>query len=223
MNSAESSPQSSLPRKKAGSGKQPLYIRLYFRPHMTALVQLLGYRDMPLDEIKPQLASLDYTYGHESMAAATEELMDTVVVTRTFARLKEGVRRVARQILGPPPSPTEEPVSIVFKTTPPVPSRSPTAFNDQPENYTPPDSGEAPSVSHATSAAEEQRLAAYEAHEELLYCCDRPKLRWFGEIGDLSVACESCGYVLFARDELMPDGEPPGIMIDADESALAGQ
>ena len=223
MNSAESSPQSSPSRKKTGSGKQPLYIRLYFRPHMTELVQLLGYRDVPLEEIKPQLASLDETYGHETMVSAAEELVETVVVTQTFARLKEEVRRVARQILGPPPSPTEAPVSLVSMTTPPVPSRSPTAFNDQPENSIPPDPGEAPSASHTSSAAEEQRLAAYEAHEELLYCCDRPKLRWFGEIGDLSVACESCGYVLFAHDELMPDGEPPGIMIDADESALAGQ
>ena len=223
MNSAESSPQSSLPRKKTGSGKQPLYLRLYFHPHMTELVQLLGYRDVPLDEIKPQLASLDDTYGHETMAAATEELMETVVVTQTFARLKEGVRRVARQILGPPPSPTEAPVPIVFKTTPPVPSQSPTAFNDQPENAIPPDPGQAPSASNTSSAAEEQRLAAYEAHKEMLYCCDRPKLTWFGEIGDLSVACESCGYVLFARDELMPDGEPPGIMIDTDESVLANQ
>ncbi len=62
---------------------------------------------------------------------------------------------------------------------------------------------------------EEQYLLAYEAHEGTLYCCDRPRLKWFGEIEDLSVACESCGYVLFARDELMPDGGPPGIMLDA--------
>ena len=93
---------------------------------MTALVQLLGYRDMPLDEIKPQLASLDDTYGHETMAAATEELMDTVVVTRTFARLKEGVRRVARQILGPPPSPTEEPDRPLLSMTSPKTPHRPT-------------------------------------------------------------------------------------------------
>ena len=62
-------------------------------------------------------------------------------------------------------------------------------------------------------------MAAYEAHGETLYCCDRPKLRWYGEVDDLSVACETCGYVLFAHDELMPDGEPPGILIDAPSSA----
>ena len=96
------SPHSLEARKRDRSGKQPLYIRLYFRRHMTELVQLLGYRDVPLDEIQPQLASLAEQYGQETMEAATEEIMDIVEVRQTFARLKEEIRPIARQILGPP-------------------------------------------------------------------------------------------------------------------------
>ena len=45
MDSLQSSPRSPEAKRKPGGGKQPLYIRLYFRRHMTELVQLLGYRN----------------------------------------------------------------------------------------------------------------------------------------------------------------------------------
>ena len=123
---------------------------------------------------------------------------------------------------GRPPSPAAAAIPNVFETTVPVPSQPPASPNDLPpqsmQSQLP---SSTPNQEPPTSTEEEQYLAAYEAHEGPLYCCDRPKLKWFGEIGDLSVACESCGYVLFARDELMPDGEPPGIILDADESGPA--
>jgi hypothetical protein len=217
------SPQSPEAKKTARSGsKQPLYIRLYFRRHMTELVQLLGYRDVPLDDIKPQLASMAEQYGQETIDAATEEIIEIVTVTQTFARLKAEVRHVARQILGRPPDPAGAAMPDVRKTILPVPSPSPAIANDRPKESTPSPPRNAPSQEELpTSTEDESYLAAYEVHEGQLYCCDQPKLKWFGEIDDLSVACESCGYVLFARDELMPDGEPPGIILDADESRLA--
>jgi hypothetical protein len=175
---------------------------------------------VPLDKINPQLAALEEQYGQETMEAAREEIMEIVEVRQTFARLKHEVRHIARQILGTPPSPATPPVPNVSKAMPPVPSPSPAIVAEQPEHFTPSPPEDAPSERESSPTEEEQRLAAYEAHTELLYCCDRPKLKWFGEIDDLSVACDSCGYVLFARDELMPDGEPLGIMIDA-ESRLA--
>ena len=217
MESVQSSPQSHATKKKAASGKQPLYIRLYFRRHMTELVQLLGYRDVPLDEIEPQLVSLAEQYGQESMDAATEEIMEIVEVRQTFARLKDEARRVARQVLGPPPDSAAAPLAH----PPPPASALPATVSEPPEQSTPPDAEGSPLDTVTPPTDEEQYLAAYEAHEGPLYCCDQPNLKWFGEIGDLSVACESCGYVVFAGEEFMPDGEPPGILIDADEAKPA--
>ena len=178
---------------------------------MTELVQLIGYRDMPLDEIAPRFAALDQQYGQEVMDAAKEELLEIVTTTRTLARLKVEVRQIARQILGVPPNETSSPPSV----SPPSSPGAPEAHSDRFQPHPSPDE----MLEMEPSPAEDERyMAAYEAHEGTLYCCDRPRLKWFGEIGDLSVACETCGYVLFARDELMPDGEPPGILIDLPSS-----
>ena len=189
---------------------------------MTELVQLLGYHDVPLDEIKPQLTSMAEQYGQEAIDAAAEEIIEIVTVTQTFARLKAEVRHLARQILGRPPDPAGMPMPTVSNTILYVPSPSPAIANEWPRPSTPLFPRNPPSQEKSpTSTEDEAYLAAYEAREALLYCCDQPKLKWFGEIDDLSVACESCGYVLFARDELMPDGEPPGIILDAEESRPA--
>ena len=197
------------------SGKQPLYIRLYFRRHMTELVQLIGYREVPLDEMRKQLAPLIEQYGQETITDATDEIVEIVEV----ARLKQEVRRLARQILGPSPNAA---VATITNTSLPAPTPSSAIANDQAEHSTASATRNVPPQDEPSSATEEKRyLAAYEAHEGPLYCCDQPKLQWSGEIDNLSVACESCGYVLFARDELMPDGEPPGIILDAEESGGA--
>jgi hypothetical protein len=191
---------------------------------MTELVQLLGYRNVPLEEIAQQLTALIEQHGQEAVADAAHEILEIVEVRQTVARLKEVVHRVARQILGRPPDPAGAAMPDVFKTVLPVLSPSPAIANDRPEESTPPRPPSAPPQDEPqTSTDDEQYLAAYEAHDGLLYCCNQPKLKWFGAIEDLSVACESCGYVLFARDELMPDGEPPGIMLDAEESRPANR
>jgi hypothetical protein len=224
MDSVESSPQPHQAKKKAPGGKQPLYIRLYFRRHMTELVQLIGYREVSLDEMRKQLVPLVEQYGQETITDATDEIVEIIEV----ARLKQEVRRVARQILGPPPNPAG---ATITNTSLPTPTPSSAIANDQTEHSMPSDTQNMPpqnepplsAVEEPPASTEEERyLAAYEAHEGPLYCCDQPKLQWSGEIDNLSVACESCGYVLFARDELMPDGEPPGIILDAEESQDAG-
>ena len=190
---------------------------------MSELVQLLGYRDVPLDEIAPRLASLDERYGRDVMDAAKEELMEIVAVSQTTARLKEGVRKLVRQILGVPPNETCYPPPHVSQPPPPVSSASTAATVEQPDHPTPPLPQHAAAEEEPLPTEEERYLAAYEAHEGVLYCCDRPRLKWFGEIGDLFVACESCGYVLFACDELMPDGEPPGILLDVPSDVAESQ
>jgi len=218
MDPTELPPRSAAVKQTLANRRPPLYLRLYFQRHMTELVQLLGYRDVPFHEIEPQLAALDERYGPDVMDAAKEELMDVVAVSQTAVRLKAEVRRLARQILGVPPSETSAPTSHAPKTPPPVSSPSHAVAVAQPDRSLPLPSLDA-AEEEPLPTEEERYQAAYEAHEGALYCCDRPRLKWFGEIGDLSVACESCGYVLFARDELMPDGEPPGILLDLPSEA----
>jgi hypothetical protein len=214
MEDIQSPHRSAGARKKPAGKRQPLHIRLYFQRHMAELVQLVGYHDVPLDEISPRLAALDEQYGGEVMDAAREELLE--VVERSFVRLKAEVRHLARQILGS--SPDEITPSPRIASPTPTPASSPAIAEVRTDHLQPNPSQNVSPKQEPSQTEEERYLAAYEVHEETLYCCDRPNLKWFGEIGDLSVACESCGYVLFAHDELMPDGEPPGILIDAEPS-----
>lgn len=230
MDRAESpSPEA---RKKANVRRLPLYIRLYFQRHMTELVQRLGYREVPVQELQLLLAPLVERYGEEVIVAARDEILETIEVVR----LTQDARRIARQILGPPPGaalrpgvellsspqppPTDDgadPPSEEGQSAPPeqqshdneVPATEPSTHaysEDVPPDEAPP-----------TQTEDERYAAAYEAHEGPLYCCDRPNLKWSGEIDNLAVTCESCGYVLFAREELMPDGDPPGIILDVQE------
>ena len=148
--------------------------------------------------------------------------MEIVEVRQTFARLKHEVRHIARQILGTPPGPATPPVPNVSKAMPPVPLPSPAIVNQQPEHFTP----SPPREPHRRKGSHRRRRRRSNASPPMKpirnYSIAAIGQNSSGseEIGDLSVACESCGYVLFARDELMPDGETLGIMIDA-ESRLA--
>jgi hypothetical protein len=214
MDTIELPTQPTATKRKPANRRQTLLIRLHFQRHLTELVQLLGYRDVPLDEIAPRLAALDERYGRDIMDAAKEELMEIVTVSQTAARLRSEVHQLARQILGAPPQETRSSQSQVPETRPSVSSPPSAVAAAQFDGSPPAPPHDAPPEREPLPTGEERYLAAYEAHEGTLYCCDRPNLKWSGEIEDLSVACESCGYVLFARDELMPDGEPPGILLD---------
>src|SRR4051812_10469290 len=88
-----------MPRPK------PLYIRLYTDPPLTAIVRLLGYRELPVDRVKELLRPLAEEFGKDTMLAATREVVavDTARVP-PVARLTATARRLAWQLLGPPPA-----------------------------------------------------------------------------------------------------------------------
>jgi hypothetical protein len=85
--------------------KEKLLQKMYFSPHWTAIIQLFGYRTLPMDEARQSIASIADKFGKEPVANACEAL---VVISadaqQTSARLKPHVRRMAFQILGPDPT-----------------------------------------------------------------------------------------------------------------------
>ncbi len=83
---------------------QPLYLRLYSQPHLVALVRLVGYRGLPVPEAKEQLKHLSARYGEARMKEAAREVIQVdTTLDPPVARLNEAVRKLAWQLLGPPP------------------------------------------------------------------------------------------------------------------------
>lgn len=84
--------------------KAPLYLRLYFQSHLTEIVRLIGYADVPVDEARERLEALVTRFGNEKIVAACQEILEVDTGKEpNVARLKAEVRRLAFQILGPPP------------------------------------------------------------------------------------------------------------------------
>jgi hypothetical protein len=83
---------------------QPLYLRLYSEPHLMDLVHLIGYQGLPVPEEREQMRRLNDQYGQDRMKAAARELLviDTACEPPQ-ARLSDTVRKLAWQLLGPPP------------------------------------------------------------------------------------------------------------------------
>jgi hypothetical protein len=83
---------------------RPLYLRLYSEPHLIALVRLIGYQGLAIPEARERLKELNAQYGQEKMKAAAREVIavDTSQ-DPPVAQLTETARRLAWQLLGPPP------------------------------------------------------------------------------------------------------------------------
>ncbi len=82
--------------------RQPLCVRLYFEPHLTELVRLIGYDSLPVPEAKERMGPLVEKYGKEKINAAIKELLETDGSQEPpLARLKPTVRKAAWQLLGP--------------------------------------------------------------------------------------------------------------------------
>ncbi|GEM_PF-2017798 len=91
-------------RRNAGGTRRPLYIRMYFSEMMTELVRLIDYRDVPVAEAQMALKPLMDRYGRQAIMDACEELLDVETAKPpAVARLKTDVRKLAFQMLGPPP------------------------------------------------------------------------------------------------------------------------
>jgi hypothetical protein len=84
--------------------EQPLSLRLYFQPHLYELAQALGYRGLPVPAAKEKVRALAEKYGKQKMQAASKELVRIDPSTDPpKARLKDEVRKLCWQLLGPPP------------------------------------------------------------------------------------------------------------------------
>jgi hypothetical protein len=83
--------------------KQPLWQKMYFQRHMTAIVRLMGYDELPLDDARERLRPLLAEYGKERIEEAAADLI-TIDSTRepALARLSDEARKLAVQILGRP-------------------------------------------------------------------------------------------------------------------------
>jgi hypothetical protein len=87
---------------------QPLSIRLYLHEPLYALARIVGYGGLPVPEVRERARPLLEKYGKETMNRAAGELVDFDTSTDPpTARLKGPVRRLCRQLLGPPPGEDE--------------------------------------------------------------------------------------------------------------------
>jgi len=82
--------------------RHPLSVRIYFEPHLTAMVRLIGYETYPLEEGRARLRPLVERYGRDRVNSAAQEALD---MRHGVIRLNAKVRRAAWQLLGPPPAP----------------------------------------------------------------------------------------------------------------------
>ncbi|MCI0740057.1 MAG: hypothetical protein L0Y72_13510 [Gemmataceae bacterium] len=97
-----------------------MYLRLYFQAHLTEIVRLIGYADVPVDEARRRLEPLVARFGKEKMVAAFQEIVEVDTDRQpNVARLNAEARRLSFQILGPPPPsiPSGRAPSAMTRTT----------------------------------------------------------------------------------------------------------
>jgi hypothetical protein len=91
------------PEQSPNRSRDPLYLRLYFQQHLTDLVRLFGYREVPLDEARESLKPLNERYGLDTMKTAVEEIIFVDGSSDPpIARLTDHARKLAVGILGSP-------------------------------------------------------------------------------------------------------------------------
>lgn len=96
--------QTAEPPAPPRSPREPLVMRLSFKPHMTDLVRAFRYERVNIDEARKRLRTLSDRFGEDVVADAADELLQIESQNGTHvAFLKTRVRELARSILGPPP------------------------------------------------------------------------------------------------------------------------
>ena len=80
--------------------KQPLYLRLYQNQVYIDVARMVGYAGLSLADAREQMKGLGEKYDKEKLVKAAEELVD---IDDKGVRLKANVRKLAFQLLGPPP------------------------------------------------------------------------------------------------------------------------
>ena len=193
----------SLTRKE----KEQLLQKMYFLPHWIAVVRLLGYKTMHMDEARKNIKPLADEYGKEPVASACEVLVEIFTEGKeTFARLKSHIRRMAFQMLGP--EPTNAPAIVTPAPEPRIETPSPRPPDKKkPRHRTaasapPPAAAKSEPAPSGRSAIMEQYRAAKEKHPEMLLlfrCGDFYEL--FGE--DAETAHKLLGLTLTTRDRTL--------------------
>jgi hypothetical protein len=88
--------------------EQPLSVRLYFQPQLYELARAIGYEGLPVPAAREKVRELAERYGEQELLAAAKELIRIDPSTDPpTARLKEDVRKLCWQLLGPPPAAAE--------------------------------------------------------------------------------------------------------------------
>lgn len=84
--------------------KASLCQRLYAEPPLYELARLVGYAGLAVPDAQERLKALTDKYGKEAMAQAAEEIVsiDTSSTPPTV-RLKDNVRKLCFQLMGPAP------------------------------------------------------------------------------------------------------------------------
>lgn len=124
------------PRPEPGR-VQPLYLRLYFRAHLTDVVRAFGYHELPLAEARRRVQPLIATYGEAPVMAACRELLEPCA-DGTAWRLTERVRKLAVALLGHPPQATAGPTETPPDAVPPPAAAGPSANDAASAKDTPP-------------------------------------------------------------------------------------
>lgn len=84
--------------------RQPLYIRMYFDPVYVEFVRFIGYDGKPLPEAEHFLLELEKRYSREKVIDAGEAVSTSEGKAENMTvRLTAEARRLAWQLLGPPP------------------------------------------------------------------------------------------------------------------------
>lgn len=109
-------------RDRQRTTRPPLYVRMYFNPAYTDLVRLVGYGGLPLlPDARKKIQLLVEKFGEEKLREAEQALIEYDTSREPgVARLTAQARKLAFQLLGPPPE------SYVTKTGEKLTSRSET-------------------------------------------------------------------------------------------------
>lgn len=98
----------SVPVRNIGTVKRnkvPLYARILSQNHMTDLVRLIGYNEIPMEVFSQRVAPLEAKYGKETIDVAVRELVTLVRRDHLpFVRLSNAARPYVVQLLGRPPA-----------------------------------------------------------------------------------------------------------------------
>lgn len=199
-------PSAEVPMTRAE--KEKLLLQMYHKEHWIELIRLFGYRTLPMEQARQAIKPLADKFGKEPMATACEVLVEISTPDKNpIARLKPHIRRMAFQILGPPPA-EETPATAHVSAPAPVPKKPDTEAQpaeSKKQRKKPKQAPRAPRNAHKAppvpgrDAIMEQYRAAKEKHPGMLLLF---RMGDFYELfnDDAEIAHKLLGLTLTTRD-----------------------